>query len=93
MQKDEILPYNTPKPIIIGDHVWVGYNVKMTKGTEIANDTIIGTSTVVSGKFLEPNTIIAGNPAKVIKRNIKWDCRPTQMYKDTLEKTLAHSCN
>ncbi|MBP3923778.1 acyltransferase [bacterium] len=93
MRKGEVRPYNQPKPVIIGNHVWVGYNVKILKGTEIADNTILGACSVVSGKFNEPNVIIAGNPARVVKQDIDWNSLPHVMYNATLEKMLVGACN
>lgn len=54
-------------PVIIGDNVWIGENVVILAGSEIGNGCIIGANAVVTGKF-DDNCIIAGVPAKVIKR-------------------------
>ena len=43
-----------------------------SKGVNIANNSVIGASAVVTKGFEESNVIIAGNPAKVIKRGINW---------------------
>ncbi len=66
---------NTGKYIKIGNHVWAGGYVTICKNTEIADNCIIGTHSVVSGKFTEPNCVLAGNPARVVKRNVSWDRR------------------
>ena len=66
---------NIAKHIKIGNHVWFGANVTICKNTEIADGCIVGAHSVVSGKFTEPNCIIAGNPARVIRRNATWDVR------------------
>lgn len=91
MKKGEKIPYNTPRPIIIGNHVWIGYNATILKGSEIADNSIVGACSVVSGKFKEPNTIIAGNPACVVKRDIEWDSRPHKMYNEMLQQTSTVS--
>lgn len=66
---------NIGKFIKIGNHVWVGANVTICKNTEIADGCMVGTGSVVAGKFTEPNCVIAGNPARVVRHNIKWDVR------------------
>lgn len=55
------------KPIKIGKNVFIGCNCIILKGTEIGDNCVIGAGSVVHGMFPE-NTIIAGNPAKVIKK-------------------------
>jgi len=58
--------------ITLGDRVWVGSRVSVYKGTVIPDGCVIASNSVVKGVFDEPNTLIAGNPAKVIKRNVVW---------------------
>jgi len=58
--------------IIIGNHVWIGSGVQIYKGTNIADGCVISANSIVRGVFNEPNSLIAGNPAKVIKTNIEW---------------------
>ena len=76
---------NIGKYVEIGDHVWVGYGVSIAKNTTIANGCVIGMHSVVTGRNEIENCIIAGNPAKIVKKDIKWDRRrPAQYIKDTL---------
>ena len=56
----------------IGDNVWIGQGVRVTKNAGIPNGSIVGGGSVVSKKFVTPNVAIAGNPAKVIKENVYW---------------------
>lgn len=55
------------KPIKIGKNVFIGTNALILKGTVIGDNCVVGGGAVVSGHF-ENNCIIAGNPARVIKR-------------------------
>lgn len=57
----------TSDPVFIGDNVWVGDNVVILPGTRIGNGCIVGANAVVSGVF-DDNCIIAGVPAKIVKR-------------------------
>jgi acetyltransferase-like isoleucine patch superfamily enzyme len=58
--------------ISIGDRVWVGCGVKIYKGTQIADGCVVDADSVVRGQFTQANTLIGGNPARVIKENISW---------------------
>ena len=58
------------KPIFIGDNTWIGWNVTILKGTIIGKNCIVAAGSVLTGsKTFPDNSIIAGNPAKVIKIN------------------------
>lgn len=56
-----------PKPVFIGDNVWLGYGVIVMKGVTIGENSIIGINSVVT-KNIPSNVIAAGNPCKVIKK-------------------------
>lgn len=53
-------------PIIIGDNVWVGMNALILKGVEIGENAIVAAYSVVT-KNVPENTLVAGNPAKILK--------------------------
>lgn len=63
---------NFSKNIIIGDRVWIGRSVQILKGSEINNDSIVGTNSLVTKAFSETNCILAGVPARIVKRSILW---------------------
>ncbi len=67
---------NKPSGVIIGDYVWIGFGVCLCKNAKIPNNSVVGARSVVTKGFDEENIIIAGNPAKIIKRNIEWDKIP-----------------
>jgi len=52
---------------VIGNDVWIGQNVTILPGVHIGDGAIIGMNSVV-GSDVKPYTIIAGNPAKVIRK-------------------------
>lgn len=62
---------NAPKDIIIGNHVWICQNSSILKGVNIGKDSIIAFGAVVT-KSCPPNSIMAGNPARIVKDNIDW---------------------
>jgi virginiamycin A acetyltransferase len=53
--------------IVIGNDVWIGQNSTILPGVKIGDGVIIGTESVV-GSSIEPYTIVAGNPAKIIRK-------------------------
>ncbi len=55
------------RKIYIGKNCFLGCNSIVLKGTVLGDGCVVGAGAVVSGKF-EGNCVIAGNPAKVIKR-------------------------
>ena len=63
---------NLPEDIVIGDHVWMGYRVIISKGVKIPDNTVVGTGAIVTKEFDEENTILAGVPARVVKSGIDW---------------------
>ena len=59
-------------PVTIGNHVWVGAGATSLKGVTIGDGAVVGAGSVVT-RNIEPNTIVAGNPARVIRRNVIWE--------------------
>lgn len=55
------------KEIVIGKNCFIGCNSLILKGTVLGDNCVVGAGAVVSGQF-EDNCVIAGNPAKVIKK-------------------------
>ncbi len=52
---------------VIGNDVWIGQNAVILPGVHIGDGAIIGANSVV-GSNIEPYTIVAGNPAKLLRR-------------------------
>lgn len=63
---------NKSEDITIGNHCWIGRNSCFLKGSEILDDTIVGFGSIVTRKFNVKNILIAGNPAKIIKKDVYW---------------------
>ena len=59
-------------PVTIGNHVWIGEGVKITKKTVIHDNCIVGIGSVLTKDYKESNVVIAGNPAKIVKKDISW---------------------
>ena len=54
-------------PVIIGKDVWVGERAAILKGVSIGDGAIIAAMSVVT-KDVPAGTVVAGNPARVVKR-------------------------
>lgn len=57
--------------ITIGARVWAGHHVTILKGVTIGDDVIIGANAVVT-KDVPGGCMVAGNPARVIHRGVRW---------------------
>lgn len=55
-----------PRPVLIGDRVWIGNRVTVLPGVTIGDDAIVGAGAVVTSD-VPSRAIVAGNPARVIK--------------------------
>lgn len=62
----------TSAPIEIGNHVWIGCNVTVLKGSVIPSGCVVAAGSVVNKVFNEENVFIGGVPATILKRNISW---------------------
>ena len=71
---------------VIGNDVWIGQKAVILPGVHIGDGAIIGASSVV-GRDVAPYTIVAGNPARVLRKrfddelielleNFRWWDRP-----------------
>ena len=58
--------HSLSKPIVIGDDVWIGEYSAILKGVTIGKGAVVGCRSVVT-KDVPPFTIVAGNPARVVK--------------------------
>ena len=63
---------NPDADVSIGKHVWIGLGVKVLKGSTIADNTIVGAGSIVSGNIDAPCSMVVGVPAKIIKKGVTW---------------------
>lgn len=79
---------NPSKSVFIGDHVWLGQNAMLLKGTRIHSGSIVGAMALTAGKEIESNTSWGGNPARQIAQGIFWHRDCVHQWND--EQTAAH---
>ena len=64
---DRVDPAPAWKPVKLQRNVWIGDGAFIGKGVTIGAHSVVGARSVVT-RDVEPWTIVAGNPAKVVKR-------------------------
>jgi len=64
---------NAPKPIIVGNNVWIGCRSLILKGAKIPNNCVIGADSIVSKALEKENGLYVGSPCKLVKENITWE--------------------
>ena len=57
----------TSKPIVLCDHVWVGAGAVILPDVTVGENSVVGAGAVVT-KDVPANMVVAGNPAKVIRK-------------------------
>lgn len=62
---------NPDRPITTGDNVWVGCHVIASKGVHLPDDTTVSAGARLAGRYEEPLTVLAGNPAVVVRKGVK----------------------
>lgn len=63
---------NKPNEIVLGDKVWVGCKTTILKGSKIPNNCVIGAGSLLTGDGYQPNSLIAGSPARTIHKIGGW---------------------
>lgn len=65
--------------------MWIGANVDINKGAFVADNSIVGSNSVVTKRFEESNIILIGMPAKKIREAVTWSRNKYNIYEK--EKT------
>jgi tetrahydrodipicolinate N-acetyltransferase len=62
------VPRPRAEPVRIGDHVWTGTGVTVLGGVTVGDGAVVAAGSVVSADVPE-RSIVAGNPARVVREN------------------------
>jgi acetyltransferase-like isoleucine patch superfamily enzyme len=65
------------RDVRVGHNVWIGYGACILRGTSVGDNSIIGTSSVVT-KDVPANAVVGGAPARTIRmraapRTMRWE--------------------
>jgi acetyltransferase-like isoleucine patch superfamily enzyme len=63
---------NEDKEILIGEKVWIGTRSTILKGSVIPDNCIVAANSLLAKIYNQEHCIVAGNPAKVVKKNVFW---------------------
>ena len=72
------------RTITLEDHVWIGYQSFLLPKTHVKSGSIIGARSLTNKEYPN-NCIIAGSPAKVIKKDVAWGREPLMLNVDELD--------
>lgn len=64
--KNRYLDLPGPRPVIIEDNVWVGFDAVILPGVRLGRGCVIGCKTIINTD-VPPYAVIAGNPARIVK--------------------------
>ena len=84
----KFLGYSRVGAVNIGNDVFVGTDAVILPGVSIGNQVIVGAGSIVT-KDIPDNSVVAGNPAKIIDTFSNWRVRNQQMMeKDNVWNVL-----
>jgi acetyltransferase-like isoleucine patch superfamily enzyme/acyl carrier protein len=87
-------PGSISKQVVIEDHVWLGSHTIVLRGVTIGANSVICAGSVV-GTNIPPNSLAAGNPARVLQKIEGWDRNPDirkpELFSDVPLEVLNHS--
>ncbi len=60
--------HTSPQDVVIGEKCWIGMNSVILKGVHLGNNTVVGAGAVVTKSYPEGHCVIAGVPAKIVRK-------------------------
>ena len=83
------LEFVKPKPVVIEENVWVGFEAVILPGVRIGRGAIIGSKSIISND-VPPYAVVVGNPGRIIKY---LDPTDTPELKEEVLKELSEKTN
>lgn len=78
---------NVPQDVALGDHVWIGQDTLILKGTSVGEGSVVGARSLVNANL--PRCVLAvGSPARIIKSGTTWSRSPNPGSSD-IEKIIS----
>ena len=74
----EFFDWRRAHPVVLGEDVWVGHGAVLLPGVNIGTGAVVGAGAVVT-KDVPPFTIVAGVPAKTIRRRVSREAEKALM--------------
>ncbi len=68
-------------PVIIEDNVMIGANAVVLEGVKVGKDAVVAAGAIVT-ENVPPGCVVAGSPAKIIKKKDKKTTEKTKLLKD-----------
>lgn len=65
---DDLDSYDPGQDIVVGEKCWIGMGAIILPGVCLGPGTIVAAGAVVTSSFTQGNVVIAGVPAKIVKR-------------------------
>jgi acetyltransferase-like isoleucine patch superfamily enzyme len=84
---------DTSEGVFIGNHVWVGEQSYITKRCTLPDNSILAACSVATRRFDDPNVVIAGNPAQVVRKGVKWLRNRVSLEPGSPEKASHDAAN
>lgn len=63
---------NADREVVMEEHVWIGANCTLLKGSVISKGCIVAAGSVMAGKTEAERAIVSGSPIKILKSDISW---------------------